>query len=76
MGIFASEVGFAILPVSILSVKASPGVGRAVAVLAGSEVAAMVDDDRVRGVEAATMRVRTESTDNVQDDPLCHTDNA
>jgi hypothetical protein len=44
VGIFASEVGFAILPVKIPSVIASPLAGRAVALLAGSEVAAMVDN--------------------------------
>ncbi len=42
VGILASEVAFAILPVKIPSVIASPAVGRAVAVLAGSEVVAMV----------------------------------
>jgi hypothetical protein len=56
--------------------RTSPVAGRAVVVLAGSEVAAMVDDDRVRCVEAATASIRTESTDNAQDDPQCHTDNA
>ena len=62
--IIALEVGFAILPVKIPSVTASPVAGRAVAVLAGSEVAAMADNDRVRHVDAATMRVSTESTEN------------
>jgi hypothetical protein len=76
VGVLALEVGFAILPVKIPSVIASPAVGRADAVLAGSEVAAMVDDDRVRHVDAATMRVGTESTDNARDNPWCHTDNA
>ncbi len=45
-------------------------------VLVGSEVAAMVDDDRVRRVEAATVSVGTDSTDNAQDNPQCRTDNA
>jgi hypothetical protein len=76
VGILASEVGFAILPVKSPSVIASPAAGRAVAVLAGSEVAAMVDNDRVRSVEAATVSVGTESKNNAQDDPWCHTDNA
>ncbi len=49
--------------------------GRAVAVLVGSEMAA-VDNDLVRRVEAATVRVGTESTDNAQDNPQCRTDNA
>jgi hypothetical protein len=64
VGILASEVEFAILPAKIPSVIASPVAGRAVVVLAGSEVAAMVDDDRVRHVEAATMSVGAKSTDN------------
>ncbi len=76
VGILASEVGFAILPVKIPSVIASPAAGRAVAVLAGSEVAAMVEDDRVGHVEAATVSIGTESTDNARDDPRCGTDNA
>ena len=45
-------------------------------VLAGNEVAAMVDHDRVRHVEAATVSVGTKSTDNAQDNPWCRTDNA
>ncbi len=66
VGILASEseVGFAILPVKSQYVIASPAAGRAVAVLAGSEVAAMVDNDRVRRVEAATVSIGTKSTDN------------
>ncbi len=36
----------------------------------------MVDNDRVRRVEAATVSVGTESTDNAQDNPRCRTDNA
>ncbi len=78
VGILASEseVGFAILPVKSPYVIASPAAGRAVAVLAGSEVAAMVDDDRVRRVEATTVSIGTESTDNVRDNPWCRTDNA
>ncbi len=76
VGILASEVGFAILPMKSPSVIASPAAGRAVAVLAGSEVVAMVDNDRVRRVEAATMSIGTDSTDNSQDNPRCRTDNA
>jgi hypothetical protein len=66
VGILASEseVGFAILPVRSPYVIASLAVGRVVTVLAGIEVAAMVDDDRVRHVEAATVSVGTKSTDN------------
>ncbi len=76
VGIIALEVGLAILPVKIPSVTASPAAGRAVAVLASSEVVAMADNDQVRHADAATLRVGTKSTDNVQDDPWCHTDNA
>jgi hypothetical protein len=36
----------------------------------------MVDDDRDRHVEAATMSVGTKSTGNARDDPRCRTDNA
>jgi hypothetical protein len=50
------------------SVTASSAAGRAVAVLKGSEVAAMADNDRVMHVDAATVSVGTGSTDNVQDD--------
>ncbi len=57
-------------------VAASPAAGRAVVVLVGSEMAAMVDNDQVRHVEAATVSVRTKSTDNARDDPRCCTDNA
>jgi hypothetical protein len=74
VGVIALEVAFAILPVKIPSVTASPAAGRAVAVPAGSEVAAMADNARVRCVDAAIVRVGTKSTDNVQDDPWCHTD--
>jgi hypothetical protein len=76
VGILPSEVGFAILPVKIQCVIASPATGRAVAVLAGSEGVALVDDDRVRRVEAATVSIGTKSTDNAQDNPRCRTDNA
>jgi hypothetical protein len=67
--IIALEVAFAKLPVGFPSVTASSVMGRAIAVLAGSEVAAMADNDRVRCVDAATLRVGTGSTDNAQDNP-------
>jgi hypothetical protein len=76
LGIIALKVAFAKLPVGFPSVIASPAAGRAVAVLAGSEVAAMADNDRIRCVDAATLRVGTKSTDNARDDPWCRTDNA
>ncbi len=69
VGIIASEVAFAKLPVGFPSVKSSSAADRAVAVLTGSEVAAMADNDQVRRVDAATLRVGTGSTDNAQGDP-------
>jgi hypothetical protein len=36
----------------------------------------MADNDRVRHVDAAIVRVSTKNTDNVQDNPWCRTDNA
>jgi hypothetical protein len=69
VGIIASEAAFANLPVGFPSVTASSMAGRAVAVLAGCEVAAMADDDRVRRIDAATLRVSTRSTDNAQGNP-------
>jgi hypothetical protein len=71
VGIIALEKGFAKLPVGIPSVTASPAAGRAVAVLAGSEVVAMADNDRVKHVDAATVRVGTGSPDNARDIPGC-----
>ncbi len=69
VGIIALEVAFAKLPVDFPSITASSAANRAVAVLSGSEVAAMADNDQVRHVDAATVRVGTGSTDNMQDDP-------
>ncbi len=66
VGIIALEVAFAKLPVGFPSVTASSAAGRAVAVLVGSEVAAMAENDRVRHDDAATLRVGTGSTDNAQ----------
>ncbi len=60
------EVAFAKLQVGFPSVTASSAAGRAVTVLAGSEVVAMADNDRVRHVEAATLRVSTRRIDNAQ----------
>jgi hypothetical protein len=64
MGIIALEVAFAKLPVGFPSITTSSGAGKGVTVLAGSEVAAMADNDRVRHVVPATVRVGTGSTDN------------
>jgi hypothetical protein len=63
-GIIVLEVAFAKLPVGFPSVTASSAVGRAVTVLASSKVAAMADDDQVRHVDAAILRVGTGSIDN------------
>jgi hypothetical protein len=56
VGIIASEVAFAKLPVGFSSVTASSVAGSAVAVLAGSTMAAMADDDWVRCVDAGSLR--------------------
>jgi hypothetical protein len=68
VGIIALEVAFAKLPVDFPSVTASSVAGSAVVVLAGSEVVAMTDNDRVRHVDAATLRVGTRSTHNARGD--------
>ncbi len=71
VGILASEyeVMFAILP------WITPAAGWRLAVPAGSEVSALVDDDRVGCVEAATVSIGTKRADHARDDPRCHTDN-
>jgi hypothetical protein len=56
VGIIASKVAFEKLPVGFPSITASSVAGSAVTVLAGSGIAAMADDDRVRHVDAATPR--------------------
>jgi hypothetical protein len=45
-------------------------------VVAGTEVSAMVDDDRVGHAEAATVSVGTKRADHARDDSQCRTDNA
>jgi hypothetical protein len=45
-------------------------------VVAGTEVSALVDDDRVGRAEAATVSVGTERADHVRDDSWCRTDDA
>ncbi len=69
VGIIALEAAFAKLPAGFPSITASSAAGWAVVVLAGSEVAAMADNDWVRHVNAATLRVSTGSIDNEQGDP-------
>ena len=44
--------------------------------VAGTEVSAMVDDDRVGRAEAATVSVGTKRADHAQDDSPCRTDDA
>ncbi len=41
-------------------------------VVAGTEVSAMVDDDRVGHAEAATVSVETKRADHARDDSPCH----
>jgi hypothetical protein len=45
-------------------------------VVAGTEVSALVDDDRVGRAEAATVSVGTKRADHAQDDSWCFTDDA
>ncbi len=45
-------------------------------VVAGTEVSAMVDDDRVGRAKAATVSVGTKRADHARDDSRCRTDNA
>ncbi len=44
-------------------------------VVAGTEVLALVDDDRVGCAEAATVSIGTERADHVRNDSRCHMDN-
>jgi hypothetical protein len=46
------------------------------AVLVGSEVSALVDDDRVGHAEAATVSIGTKRADHARDDSRHRTDNA
>jgi hypothetical protein len=71
VGILASEyeVMFAILP------WITPAAGWGLAVPAGSEVSALVDDDQVGRAEAAAVSIKTERADHARDDPRCRTDN-
>jgi hypothetical protein len=45
-------------------------------VVAGTEVSAMVDDDRVGCAEAATVSIGTKRADYARDNSPCRTDNA
>ncbi len=53
-----------------------PALGGGTTGVAGTEVSAMVDDDRVGRAEAATVSVGTKRADHARDDSLCHTDDA
>ena len=53
-----------------------PALGGEMTGVAGTEVSAMVDDDRVGRAEAATVSVGTERADHARDDSPCRTDNA
>ncbi len=54
----------------------TPAAGGGMMVVAGTEVSAMVDDDRVGRAEAATVSVGTERADHARDDSRCRTDDA
>ncbi len=54
----------------------TPAAGGGMMVVAGTEVSALVEDDRVRRAEAATVSVGTERADHARDDSRCHTDDA
>jgi hypothetical protein len=45
-------------------------------VVAGTEVSALVDNDRVGCAEAATVSVETERADHARNDSRCRTDDA
>ncbi len=51
-----------------------PAAGGGMTGVAGTEVSAMVDNDRVGRAEAATVSVETERADHAQDDSPCRTD--
>ncbi len=60
----------------IISQTTPPAAGGGMTGVAGTEVSAMVDDDRVGRAEAATVSVGTERADRARDDPPCRTDGA
>jgi hypothetical protein len=59
-----------------LSWTIRPAAGWGMTVVAGTEVSALVDDDRVGRAEAATVSVRTKRADHAQDNSRCRTDDA
>ncbi len=60
----------------ILPWTITPVAGWGMTVVAGTEVSALVEDDRVGRAEAATVSVGTERADHAQDDSRGRTDNA
>ncbi len=60
----------------IIPQRTPPAAGGGMTGVAGTEVSAMVDDDRVGRAEAATVSVGTERADRARDDPPCRTDDA
>ncbi len=73
VGIFVweYEVMLVILPWSI-----TPAAGGGMTVVAGTEVSALVDNDRVGRAEAATLSVGTKRADHAQDNSRCRMDDA
>jgi hypothetical protein len=61
----------AILPLTI-----TPAAGGGMTVVAGTKMSTMVDNDRVRRAEAATVSVGTERADHARDNSPCRTDDA
>ncbi len=61
---------------AIIPQTTPPAAGRGMTGVAGTEVLAMVDDDRVGRAEAATVSIGTERADHAREDSLCRTDNA
>jgi hypothetical protein len=60
----------------ILPWTITPAAGWGMTVVAGTEVSALVDDDRVGRAEAATVSVGTKRADHAQDNSRCRTDDA
>ncbi len=61
---------------AIIPQTTPPAVRGGMTGLAGTEVSAMVDDDRVGHAEAATVSIGTKRADHARDDSPCRTDNA
>ncbi len=61
----------AILPCTI-----TPAAGWGMTVVAGTEVSALVDNDRVGRAEAATVSIGTRRAEHVRDDSRCRIDDA